>query len=86
MADLPTDHAHRHDKKRGTDTKQSYDALQQIYGYMTFNNNKFGILTNWQRVWFLRRAERPETSQRKTLDYFSWWTWRAVNLLRTMFS
>jgi hypothetical protein len=33
---------------------------------MTFNNNKFGILTNWQRALFLRRAE---TSERKTLEY-----------------
>jgi hypothetical protein len=34
---------------------------------MTFNNNKFGILTNWQRALFLRRAE---TSDRKTLEYY----------------
>jgi hypothetical protein len=33
---------------------------------MTFNNNKFGILTNWRRALFLRRAE---TSDRKTLEY-----------------
>jgi hypothetical protein len=43
------------------------EALQQIYGYMTFNNNKFGILTNWQRALFLRRVE---TSDRKTLQYY----------------
>jgi hypothetical protein len=48
-------------------SKQSLDALQQIYGYMTFNNNKFGILTNWQCALFLRRAE---TSDRKTLEYY----------------
>ena len=35
----------------------SWHALQQIYGYMTFNNNRFGILTNWERALFLRRAE-----------------------------
>jgi len=34
---------------------------------MTFNNNKFGILTNWRRALFLRRAE---TSGRKTLEYY----------------
>jgi len=34
---------------------------------MTFNNNKFGILTNWQRALFLRRAETPD---RKTLEYY----------------
>lgn len=48
-------------------SRQSLESLEQIYGYMTFNNNKFGILTNWQRAWFLRRAE---TDDRKTLDYF----------------
>jgi len=34
---------------------------------MTFNNTRFGILTNWKRAWFLRRAETPD---RKTLEYF----------------
>ena len=35
---------------------------------MTFNENKFGILTNWQLVWFFRRAE---TEDRKTLGDYS---------------
>ena len=47
-------------------TKHSLDALQQIYGYMTFNEGRFGILSNWQRALFLRRAETPD---RKTLEY-----------------
>jgi hypothetical protein len=34
---------------------------------MTFNNNKFGILTNWRRALFLRRAD---TSDRKTLEFY----------------
>jgi hypothetical protein len=25
---------------------------------MTFNNNKYGVLSNWTRVWFLRRVEK----------------------------
>lgn len=50
-----------------TISRQSLDALQQTYGYMTFNNNKFGILTNWQQALFLRRAETPD---RKTLEYY----------------
>jgi hypothetical protein len=33
---------------------------------MTFNNNRFGILSNWQRAWFLRRAETDHC----TLEYF----------------
>ncbi|KAF8309787.1 hypothetical protein F5887DRAFT_601096 [Amanita rubescens] len=45
----------------------SLHALEQTYGYMTFNNNKFGILTNWKRALFLRRAE---TQDRKTLEYY----------------
>jgi hypothetical protein len=38
-------------------SRQSLESLEQIYGYMTFNNNRYGILTNWQRAWFLRRSE-----------------------------
>jgi hypothetical protein len=34
---------------------------------MTFNNNKYGILTSWQHALFLRRAETPD---RKTLEYY----------------
>ena len=34
---------------------------------MTFNDNKFGILSNWQRALFLRRVE---TTDRKTLQYY----------------
>jgi len=33
---------------------------------MAFNDNKFGILTNWRRALFLRRTE---TSDGKTLEY-----------------
>lgn len=47
--------------------QQSIDALEQIYGYMTFNNNKYGIITNWKRALFLRRAEVPG---RKTLNFY----------------
>ncbi len=50
------------------DDTHSLDALEQIYGYMTFNNTKFGTLTNWRRALFLRRAER---SGRKTLEYYT---------------
>jgi hypothetical protein len=53
----------RHD----TPSIRSLHALKQIYGYMTFNNNKFGILTNWRRTLFLRCAETPDC---KTLEYY----------------
>ena len=45
---------------------QSLEALEQMYGYMTFNNNRFGILTNWQCALFLCCAETPD---HKTLEY-----------------
>ncbi|EDR08523.1 uncharacterized protein LACBIDRAFT_297282 [Laccaria bicolor S238N-H82] len=48
-------------------SKQSLHALHQTYGYMTFNNNRFGILTNWRHALFLRRAE---TQKGKTLQYY----------------
>ncbi len=47
--------------------EQTLEALDQIYGYMTFNNNKFGILTSWTHALFLRRAETPD---RKCLEYY----------------
>jgi hypothetical protein len=64
MVDLP---AARRRCFHNTLSRQSLHALEQEYGYMTLNNNRFGILTNWKRTWFLRRAE---TSQRKTLEYY----------------
>ena len=48
-------------------SKRSLHALQQTYGYMTSNNNRFGILTNWKHALFLRCAETPN---RKTLQYY----------------
>lgn len=33
---------------------------------MTFKNTKYGILSNWERAWFLRRVEKDG---RKTLEY-----------------
>jgi len=47
--------------------EQSLDALEQTYGYMSFNNNRFGILTNWKHALFLRR---PETPDGKALEYY----------------
>ena len=53
--------------RRDTPSTQSLHALEQTYGYMTFNDNNFGILTNWKRALFLRRAE---TQDRKALEYY----------------
>ena len=46
--------------------RQSIDALGQLYSHMGFNNNKYGVLSNWTRAWFLRRVE---TDGHKTLEY-----------------
>jgi len=46
--------------------QQSIEALEQLNCYMTFNNTKYGVLTNWTRAWFLRRMD---TVDRKTLEY-----------------
>ena len=46
---------------------RSLHALEQTYGYMAFNDTKFGILSNWKRALFLRRAETPDG---KTLEHY----------------
>lgn len=66
-ADLVNPIAAFHSTENDTLSEQSVHALQQTYGYMAFNNNKFGILTNWKHALFLRRAETPD---RKTLEYY----------------
>ncbi|KAF8227905.1 hypothetical protein L208DRAFT_1294324, partial [Tricholoma matsutake] len=48
-------------------SQQSLHALEQTYGYMTFNNNRFGILTNWKHALFLCHTE---TLDRETLEYY----------------
>jgi hypothetical protein len=45
---------------RNVNEKQCIEALEQTYGYMTFNNTRYGILTNWTRVWCLRRVEEGD--------------------------
>jgi predicted subunit of tRNA(5-methylaminomethyl-2-thiouridylate) methyltransferase len=60
-------------------SKQLLDALQQTYRYITFNNNKFGILSNWQCALFLRHAE---TSDRKTLEYYLVKLDRPISMLK----
>ncbi|KAF8333725.1 hypothetical protein F5887DRAFT_1259819 [Amanita rubescens] len=49
--------------------RQSIDAVFQLYGYMTFNENKYGILNNMECAWFFQRVETPE-GQGKTLQYY----------------
>lgn len=53
-------------ESRDRNARQSIEALEQIYGYATFNENKYSVLSNWKRAWFFRRAE---VRGRKTLYY-----------------
>jgi hypothetical protein len=41
--------------------RQCVEALQQIYNYMTFNKNKYGILTNLTCAWFFQQVENGHT-------------------------
>jgi hypothetical protein len=45
---------------RNVNEKRSIEALEQLYGYMRFNNTRYGILTNWTRTWFLRLMEEDD--------------------------
>jgi hypothetical protein len=56
----------KHRSDRTTNERQSIDAVEQIYGYLTLNNLKYGVLSNWTRSWFLRRVEEGD---RKILEY-----------------
>jgi hypothetical protein len=49
--------------------RQSVDALHQLYGYMMFNENKYGILNNMQYAWFFQRVETANIEGR-TLQYY----------------
>ncbi|PPQ97034.1 hypothetical protein CVT26_001292 [Gymnopilus dilepis] len=63
LSDIPSTFA---DSSSDKLSEQSLEALHQVYGYMTLNNNRYGILTNWKEALFLRRTETSE----KTLDYY----------------
>jgi hypothetical protein len=47
---------------RTVSQRQSIEALQQLYGYMTFNDNKYGVLTNWDRAWFFQRIGTADST------------------------
>lgn len=49
--------------------RQSIEAVHQLYGYMTFNDNKYGVLNNMQYAWFFQRTETPDCKG-KTLQYY----------------
>jgi hypothetical protein len=49
--------------------RQSIDAVHQLYGYMSFNENKYGVLSNMQYAWFFQRVETAD-GEGKTLQYY----------------
>ena len=55
--------------RRTVQERQSIDALFQLYGYMTFNENKYGILSNMECAWFFQRVETAQ-GQGNTLQYY----------------
>ncbi|KAJ3022653.1 hypothetical protein HKX48_005583 [Thoreauomyces humboldtii] len=40
----------------GKPPKRVAKALSQLYGYMTFNDHRYGVLTTFDRTWFFERA------------------------------
>ncbi|KAF8347604.1 hypothetical protein F5887DRAFT_1072595 [Amanita rubescens] len=50
--------------------RQSIDAVFQLYGYMTFNDNKYGILSNMQYAWFFQRILETADNEGKNLQYY----------------
>ncbi|KAF8798783.1 hypothetical protein BYT27DRAFT_7202478 [Phlegmacium glaucopus] len=69
LEDLPAYFQHEAHKNANIRERQSIDAVFQLYGYMTFNDNKYGILSNMQYAWFFQRIETAD-SKSKTLQYY----------------
>src|ERR1700691_528450 len=67
LQDLPS-HFQCHDNDNVRE-RQSIDAVHQLYGYMTFNDNKYGILNNMKYACFFQRVETADRKGR-TLQYY----------------
>ncbi|KAJ3157561.1 hypothetical protein HDU86_003213 [Geranomyces michiganensis] len=44
---------------RSQSTSKLTRAIQQLYGYMTFNHLRYGVLTTYNQTWFFRRVDVP---------------------------
>ena len=55
-------------RRKGTNVqaRQSVDAIFQLYGYMTFNDNKYGILNNMEHAYVFRRIETADSGGKST--------------------
>jgi len=78
LADLPA--YFQRNARKIIKERQSIDAVFQLYGYMTFNENKYGILNNMECAWFFQRVETAD-SQGKTLQYYG-----PINLMSIRFT
>ncbi|KAJ3184602.1 hypothetical protein HDU87_004004 [Geranomyces variabilis] len=47
-------------------------AIHQIYGYMTFNHLRYGVLTNYEKTWFLRRVNAPQGGRLEISDPYAY--------------
>ncbi|KAI8588159.1 hypothetical protein BDZ88DRAFT_508288 [Geranomyces variabilis] len=47
-------------------------VIHQVYGYMTFNNLRYGVLTNYEKTWFLRRINVPQGGRLEVSDPFAY--------------
>ena len=68
LEDLPA-HFQCRAQKIPRQAQQSIDAVFQLYGYMTFNENRYGILSNLEWAWFFQQVETPD-GQGKTLQCY----------------
>jgi hypothetical protein len=67
LKDLPA--YFQHNDRDNVLERQSINAVLQLYGYMTFNDNKYGILNNMQYAWFFQRVDTADRKGR-TLQYY----------------
>ena len=69
LEDLSGYFRHRNVNRCSILEQQSIDAIQQLYGYLTFNETRYGVLSNLQHTWFFQHVETANCKG-KTLQYF----------------
>ncbi|KAJ3146626.1 hypothetical protein HDU89_006097 [Geranomyces variabilis] len=47
-------------------------VIHQVYGHMTFNDLRYGVLTNYEKTWFLRRINVPQGGRFEISDPFAY--------------
>ena len=67
LEDLPGYFRRQNSNHCGVSERRSIAAVQQLYGYLTFNKAEYGVLSNLQNTWFFQRVE---TGDCKALQYF----------------